>query len=83
MLEYETLERAVRVLTGAPAAEVAKRFELDQRRVAILPAGVLILEKLSEVLGQPLQIGKGGLREGVILDLLHGAANGAPTALAA
>ena len=44
----------------------------------ILPAGVLILEKLSELLGQPLQIGKGGLREGVILDLLHDAANGAP-----
>ena len=44
---------------------------------------MLILEKLSELLGQPLQIGKGGLREGVILDLLHGAANGAPTALAA
>ena len=38
----------------------------------LLPAGVLLLEKLSELLGQPLQIGKGGLREGVILDLLNG-----------
>jgi len=83
VLEYETLERAVRVLTGDPIVEVAKRFELDPRRVGILPAGVLILEKLSELLGQPLQIGKGGLREGIILDLLHGASNGAPQALAA
>lgn len=83
VLEYETLERAVRVLTGDPVAEVAKRFELDPRRVHILPAGVLILEKLSELLGQPLQIGKGGLREGIILDLLHDAANGEPAALAA
>jgi exopolyphosphatase/guanosine-5'-triphosphate,3'-diphosphate pyrophosphatase len=83
VLEYETLERAVRVLTGGPIAEVAKRFELDPRRVRILPTGVLLLEKLSEVLGQPLQIGKGGLREGVILTLLNGAANGAPKALAA
>jgi exopolyphosphatase/guanosine-5'-triphosphate,3'-diphosphate pyrophosphatase len=82
-LEYETLERAIRVLTGAPIAEVAKRFELDPRRVRILPTGVLLLEKLSELLGQPLQIGKGGLREGVILDLLNGAANGSPHALAA
>ncbi len=80
VLEYETLERAVRVLTGAEIGEVAKRFELDARRVRILPAGVLILEKLSELLGQPLQIGKGGLREGVILDLLT---NGATTAVAA
>ena len=77
VLEYETLERAVRVLAGDPIAEVARRFELDPRRVRILPAGVLLLEKLSELLGQPLQIGKGGLREGVILDLLHnGATNG-------
>jgi exopolyphosphatase/guanosine-5'-triphosphate,3'-diphosphate pyrophosphatase len=83
VLEYETLERSVRVLTGDPIAEVSKKFELDPRRVRILPAGVLILEKLSELLGQPLQIGKGGLREGIILDLLHGASNGAPTAIAA
>jgi exopolyphosphatase/guanosine-5'-triphosphate,3'-diphosphate pyrophosphatase len=83
VLEYETLERAVRVLTGDPIADVAKKFELDPRRVGILPAGVLILEKLSDLLGQPLQIGKGGLREGVILDLLNDAPNGTATALAA
>jgi exopolyphosphatase/guanosine-5'-triphosphate,3'-diphosphate pyrophosphatase len=84
VLEYETLERAVRVLSSDPIAEVAKRFELDPRRVKILPAGVLLLEKLSELLGQPLQIGKGGLREGIILDLLNnGASDGATQALAA
>ncbi len=82
-LEYETLERAIRVLTGAPIADVAKRFELDPRRVRILPTGVLLLEKMSELLGQPLQIGKGGLREGVILELLNAAANGNPRVLAA
>jgi exopolyphosphatase/guanosine-5'-triphosphate,3'-diphosphate pyrophosphatase len=69
VLEYETLERGIRVLCGDPVDVVAKRFELDPRRVRILPTGVLLLEKLSELLGQPLQIGKGGLREGVILDL--------------
>ena len=84
VLEYETLERAVRVLTSDPIADVAKKFELDPRRVRILPAGVLILEKLSELLGQPLQIGKGGLREGIILELLNnGSENGAASALAA
>ena len=82
-LEYETLERAVRVLSGDPISDVARRFELDPRRVHILPAGVLLLEKLSEMLGQPLQIGKGGLREGVILTLLNGAASDPPQALAA
>jgi len=78
VLEYETLERGIRVLAGEPAAEVARRFELDPERVRILATGVLLLEKISELLGQPLQIGKGGLREGVVLDLLNGSANGPP-----
>jgi exopolyphosphatase/guanosine-5'-triphosphate,3'-diphosphate pyrophosphatase len=84
VLEYETLERGIRVLCGDPAAEVARRFELDPVRVRILATGVLLLEKLADLLGQPLQIGKGGLREGVILDQLNGNANGSsPATLAA
>ncbi len=76
VLEYETLERGVRVLATDPIDDVARRFELDPRRVRILPTGVLLLEKISQLLGQPLQIGKGGLREGVILDLLNGSLDG-------
>jgi exopolyphosphatase/guanosine-5'-triphosphate,3'-diphosphate pyrophosphatase len=76
VLEYETLERAVRVLTDDEIADVARQFELEARRVRILPPGMLLLEKLSQLLGQPLQIGKGGLREGVILDLLNDGSNG-------
>lgn len=84
VLEYETLERGIRILAGEPAADVARRFELDPERVRILAPGVLLLEKLSELLGQPLQVGKGGLREGVILDLLNGSTGAAaPTRLAA
>ncbi len=72
------------MLAGDPIDEVAKRFELDPLRVRLLPAGVLVLEKLSEILGQPLQIGKGGLREGVILELLaDGDSNGTAAELAA
>ena len=69
-LEYETLERAVRVLTDGEILDVARRFELDSRRVRILPAGVLLLEKFSEMLAVPMQIGRGGLREGVILEMI-------------
>ncbi len=82
VLEYETLERGVRVLTSDPAVEVAKMFELDPRRVEVLAAGVLLLEQFSQLLGQPLQIGKGGLREGVILEMLTDG-NGATAAQAA
>jgi exopolyphosphatase/guanosine-5'-triphosphate,3'-diphosphate pyrophosphatase len=86
VLEYETLERAVRVLSSEPAADVARRFELDPRRVRILTTGVLLLEKVAELLGQPLQIGKGGLREGIILDLFangDGASSAGPALRAA
>jgi len=83
VLEYETLERAIRVLSSDEIADVAKRFELDPRRVRLLPAGVLLLEKFSQLLGQPLQIGKGGLREGVILELLNGSGDSTHGAVAA
>jgi exopolyphosphatase/guanosine-5'-triphosphate,3'-diphosphate pyrophosphatase len=69
VLEPETTQRAIRVLSSGPAADVARRFDLDPERVRLLPAGILILDAAGECLGLPLQIGRGGLREGVLLDL--------------
>jgi exopolyphosphatase/guanosine-5'-triphosphate,3'-diphosphate pyrophosphatase len=73
-LEHETLERGIRILAEAPAAEVAERFDLAPERVQLLPAGMLVLEELSDLLGLPLSIGNGGLREGVILSAVAEAA---------
>jgi exopolyphosphatase/guanosine-5'-triphosphate,3'-diphosphate pyrophosphatase len=69
-LVVETLERAIRILASRPTADVATRFELEPERVHVLPAGVLIFEELSSRLDLPLSISKGGVREGVIIDLL-------------
>jgi exopolyphosphatase/guanosine-5'-triphosphate,3'-diphosphate pyrophosphatase len=69
-LVMETLERAMRIVGQRPAAEVATRFELEPERVKVLPAGVLIFEELAAQLDHPLSISKGGVREGVIIDLL-------------
>jgi exopolyphosphatase / guanosine-5'-triphosphate,3'-diphosphate pyrophosphatase len=71
-LSYETLERGVRVLSATPIGEVARRFELDPERVKLLPAGILVLEALSQCLNLPLRIARGGLREGVLLELMEG-----------
>ena len=68
-LTHDALERAIRLLASAPAADIAERFELDPERVRLLPAGVLILEATGDALGQPLRIGNGGIREGVVLEL--------------
>ncbi len=70
------------MLSGDTASELGRQFELDPVRVRILSTGVLILEKMSELLGQPLQIGKGGLREGIILDMLNGGVGSPSSALA-
>jgi exopolyphosphatase/guanosine-5'-triphosphate,3'-diphosphate pyrophosphatase len=69
-LSYETLERGIRILAESAADEVAERFDLAPERVRLLPAGMLILEELSELFGVPLSIGNGGLREGVILSAI-------------
>jgi exopolyphosphatase / guanosine-5'-triphosphate,3'-diphosphate pyrophosphatase len=71
-LSHETLERGVRVLCSTPIGEVAARFELDPERIRLLPAGVLVLEAISDLLGLPLRIARGGLREGVLLELVEG-----------
>ena len=69
VLEPDTLQRALRVLSGDTIADVARTFALDPERVRLLPAGILILDAASHRLGKPLQIGRGGLREGVLLDM--------------
>jgi len=71
-LAHETLERGIRVLSLTPIGDIAQRFELDLERVRLLPAGILVLEAVSDCLGLPLRIARGGLREGVILELAQG-----------
>ena len=69
VLDGDSLRRAIGALSGAPAAEVAEQLALDARRVRLLPAGIVILDAAAEQLRQPLQIGRGGLREGAVLDM--------------
>ena len=73
-LVHDTLERGIRVLSSTPIGSVAERFELDPERVRLLPAGILILEAVSDLLELPLRIARGGLREGILLELVEGRA---------
>ncbi len=69
-LTAEALDRALELLAAAPAQAIAARHNLDPRRARVLPAGLLVLRAAQEALGTPLRLGAGGLREGVVLDLL-------------
>jgi exopolyphosphatase/guanosine-5'-triphosphate,3'-diphosphate pyrophosphatase len=64
----DALARALDRLLAAPAAEVAAATGLDPERVRLLPAGLLILEGVGARFGVPLEVGRGGIREAVVLE---------------
>ena len=68
LLDADAFRRALHLLASEPRAEVARRFALDLDRVRLLPAGLVILEAASELFGTSLQIARGGVREGVLLE---------------
>jgi exopolyphosphatase/guanosine-5'-triphosphate,3'-diphosphate pyrophosphatase len=68
LLDAGALRRALALLGTERATDVARRFGLHVDRVRLLPAGLLILEAASELFGTSLQIARGGVREGVLLE---------------
>jgi exopolyphosphatase/guanosine-5'-triphosphate,3'-diphosphate pyrophosphatase len=64
------LGEAFDLLRKTPAAELAGRYDIDLWRARALPAGTAIVAALQDLLGVPLAVGRGGLREGVALELL-------------
>jgi exopolyphosphatase/guanosine-5'-triphosphate,3'-diphosphate pyrophosphatase len=72
VLDGDSLRRAAELICRGPAAVVAREQSLDEERVRVLPAGILLLDAAARRLGCPLQVGRGGLREGVCLELAGG-----------
>jgi exopolyphosphatase/guanosine-5'-triphosphate,3'-diphosphate pyrophosphatase len=68
LLDAAAFHRAQRLLASRRAAEIARRFALDRERVRLLPAGLVILEAASTAFGVALAVGRGGVREGVLLE---------------
>ena len=70
VLDGPALDRALTALVAAPAVEVAVRHDLDPQRARLLPAGLLILQAGAELLQTRLEVGRGGIREGVLVEAL-------------
>jgi exopolyphosphatase / guanosine-5'-triphosphate,3'-diphosphate pyrophosphatase len=64
------LREALRLLRKSPAKEIAGLYGVEVWRARALPAGVAILIEVQARLGVPLAVGRGGLREGLALELL-------------
>jgi exopolyphosphatase / guanosine-5'-triphosphate,3'-diphosphate pyrophosphatase len=68
-LTRRALERAMQLLSRSSCNEVAARIELHPERVRLMPAGIAIMHELARRLDVELELGNGGLREGVVLEL--------------
>jgi exopolyphosphatase/guanosine-5'-triphosphate,3'-diphosphate pyrophosphatase len=68
VLDAGAFAQTIEVLASATAAELARRYTLDETRMRLLPAGLVIMRAASELFETPLQIGHGGIREGVLLE---------------
>jgi exopolyphosphatase/guanosine-5'-triphosphate,3'-diphosphate pyrophosphatase len=66
----DELREALRLLRKSAATEIAHEHDVEVWRARALPAGVAILLEVQRLLGVPLEVGRGGLREGVALELL-------------
>jgi exopolyphosphatase/guanosine-5'-triphosphate,3'-diphosphate pyrophosphatase len=69
LLDEQALSVALRLTTARRAAKTAKLYGLDEERARVLPAGAVILREVGCRLGAPLQLARGGLREGVLAEL--------------
>ena len=67
-LDEAAIERSLGLVAGERAAVVARDYGLDLERVRLLPAGLVILQRASELFGTPLEIARGGVREGLLLE---------------
>jgi exopolyphosphatase/guanosine-5'-triphosphate,3'-diphosphate pyrophosphatase len=64
------LERAVARLAKRSSREVSRRWRVDRSRARSLAAGAVILSEVQSLLEVPLDVARGGLREGAALTLV-------------
>jgi exopolyphosphatase / guanosine-5'-triphosphate,3'-diphosphate pyrophosphatase len=69
-LDADALAGAVERLRRIDSRQIAKDFRIDRDRARTVTAGALILSEIQKRLGVPLEVGRGGIREGAALMLL-------------
>jgi exopolyphosphatase / guanosine-5'-triphosphate,3'-diphosphate pyrophosphatase len=69
-LTAAALDDALERVTAGPALATSVALDLHVERVHLLPAGLVLLAEVARAARCPLHVGCGGLREGVVLDLL-------------
>lgn len=70
-LGSEELAAAIPLLAATPSSEIAARYGIAPGRARTLPAGAVILAAIAELLDVRFRVGRGGVREGAVLELAH------------
>jgi exopolyphosphatase/guanosine-5'-triphosphate,3'-diphosphate pyrophosphatase len=68
-LDRVTIAATLRRLIAADSARVGDELRLASRRVRVLPAALVILEAICDLVPEPMRIARGGVREGLALEL--------------
>jgi exopolyphosphatase / guanosine-5'-triphosphate,3'-diphosphate pyrophosphatase len=68
-LSTAAIDAALGLVAAWPVRDAARRLSLARERVRLLPAGLVLLRAASAAFGGvPLEVARGGLREGVVLE---------------
>lgn len=70
-LDADSLDELAGLLDRRPAARALRGFGIGASRAETVLAGALLLGETSRLLGRPLELAAGGLREGAALALAH------------
>jgi exopolyphosphatase/guanosine-5'-triphosphate,3'-diphosphate pyrophosphatase len=73
-LDGGALADAVELLRQTESRQIAKDYRIDRNRARTVTAGALILSEIQKRLGVPLEVGRGGIREGAASMLLDATA---------
>ncbi len=70
LIDDASVARVLNMIANMDSEEISERLEMQWQRALLLPASLTILASLSEKLRLSLEVGMGGLREGVIHELV-------------
>jgi exopolyphosphatase / guanosine-5'-triphosphate,3'-diphosphate pyrophosphatase len=70
-LDAETLAEGIELLAGMKRSKITKRWGIPPQRAATLLAGTILLAEAQRRLGVPLEVARGGVREGSALALFR------------
>lgn len=72
VIDSDGVGRVLQTLSEVDSTRMAARLGIEPHRARLLPAGLIVLGAVSERLGLPLEVGMGGLREGIALEITGG-----------